>query len=251
MRWKLLSAAFFFGAAVLAGGGCSETGPSAPARDFNELIPRMLGSLGKGTTPEEQAANLFNVTSPDERRDAVAYLETKPWGHGPAEMTVYELLVRDSHPMVRAQAMRALGSSYQAPAADYLARGLDKDGEVVEVRRDAAYGLIFTWNDAAFPVLIKHLDSDEDMLVRGYCARALGHAHSADAVHALIDALNDSDAGVVRFAHGSLVSITGQDFYYDPKPWLAWYQNAYAAPQPAGAATAPVASVPSPATQPH
>src|SRR5580704_2645968 len=89
MRWMNLWPALFFAAGVFS--GCTGHGGSAPARDFNELIPRMLGAVQK-KTPEEQAAALFNVTSPDERRDAVAYLETKPWGHGPAEMTVYELL---------------------------------------------------------------------------------------------------------------------------------------------------------------
>lgn len=223
--------------------GCSDMLPQKPAHDFNELIPRVLGAV-KQKTPEEAAANLFNVTSPDERRDAVAYLETKPWGHGPAEMTVYETLVRDPHPMVRAQAMRALGTSYQAPAADYLVKGLDEK-EDVQVRRDAAYGLITTWNDAAFGPLVKRMEDDPDALVRGYCARALAHARTADSIHALIDAMGDQDAAVTRYAHSSLVAATGQDMAYDTKAWLTWYRQAYSAPT----TTAPVTPV-IPATGP-
>src|SRR4051794_27648256 len=96
--------------------GCADLAPAKPSRNFNELIPRMMGAINK-STPEEAASNLFNVTSPDERRDAIAYLETQKWGHQPPYIRAYEILTTDPHPMVRAQAMRALGTSYQAPAA--------------------------------------------------------------------------------------------------------------------------------------
>src|ERR1035437_4864434 len=89
--------------------GC--TGDGAPSHDFNELIPRLMKPIHTYDNPSEAAANLFNVTSPDERRDAIAYLETKKYGHEPAYMRAYEILATDPHPMVRAQAMRALGSS--------------------------------------------------------------------------------------------------------------------------------------------
>jgi len=214
-----------FAAAML--GGC-DSGPTEHTRDFNELIPRMLGAINK-STPEEAAANLFKVTSPDEQRDAIAYLETKPYGHQPPYMKAYELLATAPNPMVRAQAMRALGTSYQADAGVYLAKGLD-DSDNVEVRRDAAYGLISTWNDAAFAPLVKHVTDDPDALVRGYCARALSHARTTDAIHALITALTDEDAAVTHFAHSSLVSVTGQDMSYDTKAWLNWYRAAYTAP---------------------
>ena len=168
------------------------------------------------------------MTSPDEQRDAIAYLETKKYGHEPPYMKAYELLATAPYPMVRAQAMRALGTSYQADAGNYLAKGLD-DADV-NVRRDAAYGLIFTWNESAFAPLIKHVTDDTDTLVRGYCARALSHARSSDAIHALITAMSDQDAAVAHFAHKSIVSVTGQDMAYDTKAWLNWYRAAYTTP---------------------
>jgi HEAT repeat protein len=215
--------------------GCSDIGSGSgkPARDFNELIPRMMGALDK-STPEEAAANLFNVTSPDERRDAIAFLETQKWGHDPPYMKAYQLLTTDPHPMVRAQAMRALGTSYQESSGTYLAKGLD-DADV-QVRRDAAYGLISTWNTAAFPKLQLHVREDPDEFVRGYCARALVHDSSSESIHALIGALSDNDAAVAEFAHNSLVGITGQDLAYDPKAWLKWYQKTYTTPAPGGVA---------------
>lgn len=220
-RWPLL----FVLPLLLA--GCEDMFSHKPARNFNELVNRMIGAINR-TTPEEAAANLFNVTSPDERRDAIAYLETQKWGHEPPYMRAYQILTTDPHPMVRAQAMRALGTSYQASSGTYLAKGLDD--EDVQVRRDAAYGLISTWNDSAFPPLIAHVASDDDDLVRVYCARALVHASTPESIHALIGALGDKDAAVVRYAHDSLVALARQDFYYSTKDWTAWYQQTYAAP---------------------
>jgi len=211
---------------------------SAPPRDFNELIPRMMGAM-KGRTPEEAAINLFNVTSPDERRDAIAYLETKPYGHDAPYMRAYEVLTTDPHPMVRAQSMRALGTSRQPAETDYLLKGLNDEN--VQVRRDAAQGLVTTWNEKADPHLALRVKEDVDDQVRIFCAQALGHATTPEAIRALIDALSDKNAAVVRYAHSSLVSTTREDFGYDRSGWLSWYQKTYIAPPasaPAGRAPA-------------
>jgi HEAT repeat protein len=206
--------------------------PTAP-RNFNELIPRLMGAINN-RTPEDAAANLFNVTSPDERRDAIAYLQTKKWGHEAPYMRAYEILTTDPHPMVRAQAMRALGSSNQPAAADYLVKGLNDPD--VQVRRDAANGLCTTWNDGAWVSLAAHVKDDVDEQVRIFSARALAHANNpqsanhAQVIKAIIDALSDKDAAVVRYAHSSLAAATGQDFGYDTKGWLSWYQQTYVAP---------------------
>ena len=169
-------------------------------------------------------------------RDAVAYLQTKPWGHEPPLICAYELLVTDPHPMVRAQAMRALGTSYQAPAGDFLVRGLKDDD--VQVRRDAACALMTTWNDSAIQPLILHShpprspdadppDEEGDEQVRIFAVRALGHFHTQDVVAALIAALTDSDAAVSQFSQRSLVSASGQNFSYDTHAWKDWYQQTY------------------------
>lgn len=223
-------------AAVCLLAGCEDMfSPSSTSRNYDELINRMLGAI-KNRSPVDAAANLFNVTSPDERRDAIAYLETKKWGHEPPYMRAYEILTTDPHPMVRAQAMRALGTSYQAPSGTYLAKGMSD--EDVQVRRDAACGLISTWNEEALKSLILHThprrdalatppDGEDDEQVRIFAVQALCHSHAPDAFRALIDALNDRDVAVVRYAHSSLVAATGQDFSYDNKAWLTWYQQTY------------------------
>src|SRR5690348_8960462 len=98
-------------AAPLALAACEGLSEKTPTRNFDELIPRFMSAANKATS-EEAAQNLFNVTNPDERRDAIAYLETKPFGHQPPYMKAYEVLTTDPFPLVRAQALRALGTSY-------------------------------------------------------------------------------------------------------------------------------------------
>ena len=215
--------------AVLVGvAGC---GAKTPTRDFNELIPRMMGAVNRNSNPVDAAANLFNVTSPDERRDAIAYLETKKYGHEPAYMRAYEILTTDPHPMVRAQAMRALGGSHDAAAVPYLINGTTgKTGLAdpeAEVRRDAAQGLLKVLSPEAFGPLMDHLAKDTDDQVRVACARALRHARNAEGARALIQALDDKNAAVVYWAHESLIMSTGMKLSYDGKEWMEWWQETY------------------------
>ena len=169
---------------------CGDKGGSS-AHDFNELIPRMMGAI-KNRTPEEAAANLFNVTNPDERRDAIAYLQTKPWGHDAVYMKAYEILTTDPSAMVRAQAMSALGTSHQEAAVKFLVGGSNGKGGLAdreaEVRRDAANGLCYTFNTSATPALANAVRTDSDTQVRINAARALRSDPSSASVRALIDA---------------------------------------------------------------
>jgi len=214
--------------AILLGlGGCMDA--IKDSHDFNELIPRLMKPVNTYTNPIDAAANLFNVTSADERRDAVAWLCTKKYGHEAAYMKAYEVLTTDPHPMVRAQVMRALGSSHQDRAVPYLVDGTTgktglSDPEP-EVRRDAARGLQETFNNTAIAALATSVIKDPDDQVRVGCARALGNGRTAVANRALIDALDDRNAGVVYWAHQSLVITTGQRIGFEPKAWLLWYRQ--------------------------
>jgi HEAT repeat protein len=198
----------------------------------------MMGAI-KNRSPEDAAANLFNVTNPDERRDAIAYLETKPWGHEEPYMKAYEILSTDPSAMVRAQAMEALGSSHSNDAVKYLVEGSTGRGGLAdrdpEVRRDAANALCSTFNKSATSALANAVRTDPDTQVRINAARALKSDPSNESVRALIDALDDRDASVVFYAHDSLVKITHQNIGPDTKEWLQWYQSAnQPATKPAG-----------------
>lgn len=221
-RWWLIGTT----AVAMLLGGCS--GEAANSQDFNELIPRIMGAV-KNRSPEEAASNLFNVTNPDERRDAIAWLQTKRYGHEEAYMKAYYILTTDPSPMVRAQAMRALGSSHSNAAVPYLVGGQKGNGGLAdkepEVRRDAALGLTQTFNTSATAALADAVRKDPDQQVRVYAARALRSDGSSASVRALIDALDDRDAAVVYNAHQSLVHITHQNIGPDGKAWLSWYER--------------------------
>jgi HEAT repeat protein len=208
--------------------GC---GNKNQARDFDELIPRLMGASKRSTNPVEAAANMFNATSADERRDAIAYLEKKKYGHEEPYMRAYKLLTTDPHPMVRAQAIRALGSSKDPRIVPYLVDGTTgKTGlkdPVAEVRRDAAQALLMVTSDEAVPALIERLGNDPDEQVRVACARALRHSKDPAAVQALIKALDDRNAAVVYWASESLMINTGNNFGYDRGTWQQWFEQTY------------------------
>lgn len=206
------------------------SGGGATPRDFNELIPRIMGAV-KNKTPEEAAANLFNVTSPDERRDAIAYLETRPYGHEAPYMEAYKVLITDPSAMVRAQAYRALGTSHRADVIPTLIKGLEDKS--AEVRRDVAWSFTQTWTNEATPAVANALRRDSDEQVRIYCARALRSDRAPESLRALIEALDDSNAAVNHWAHDSLVHLTGQNLPVDSHAWLTWFQQSQpAATQP-------------------
>lgn len=203
--------------------GCSDSVHSA--RDFNELVPRMMGAVNSNQNPTQAAANLFNVTSPDERRDAIAYLQTKKYGHEEPYMKAYVMLATDPHPQVRAQAMRALGSSGDVAAVPTLLHGLAD--EVGQVREDAATALSTTWSmDAEAPLRVR-LREDTDDQVKINSARALRHFRTQPVLRALIDALDDRNAAVAYWAHESLQGLTGERMPVDTKTWLSWYQQRF------------------------
>jgi HEAT repeat protein len=207
--------------------GCGGDGVRG-SRDFNELIPRMMGAVNSNSSPTQAAANLFNVTSPDERRDAIAYLQTKKYGHEAPYMKAYTLLATDPHPQVRAQAMRALGTSGDPSVAPTLVTGLG-DAEA-EVRRDAAAALLTTYGPEAEAPLRVHLREDEDDQVKINCARALRHFRSQPVIRALIDALDDRNAAVAYWSRESLIGLTGERMPVDTKTWLTWYQQRFGPP---------------------
>ncbi|MCL2640461.1 MAG: HEAT repeat domain-containing protein [Phycisphaerales bacterium] len=221
MRILIVSVVMF---ACMMSAGCRDT-VAAPARDFNELIPRLMRPVNTYNDPVTAAENLFNVTSPDERRDAIAYLSTKPYGHDSAYMKAYYLLTTDPHAMVRGQAMRALGASQKSDAIPYLIKGLG-DAES-QVRRDAARGLMDTYDDSAITALADRMLKDSDDQTRVACAKALKQAKTPEAYRALIEALSDPNAAVVVNAHKALTANTGQTLGHNPRPWLEWYQQTH------------------------
>ena len=230
MKRTLLTAVLVAASALAACG----KGDQFSSRDFNELIPRLMKSVAI-TNPTEAASKLFDTTSPDERRDAIAYLQTKKYGHEAPYMKAYRMLATDPSPMVRGQALRALGSSHDYSVVDVLARGMaDKEASV---REDAAWGLRTTYTDLALDPLTAHLKVDDSDQVRIHAAAALQWSSTPKAIRTLIEAIDDNNSAVGYNAYHSLLYITHQSIPQESHKWLAWYQQTYepkAATQKAG-----------------
>ena len=78
------------------------------SHDFNELVPRILGAI-KNRSPEDAAANLFNVTNPDERRDAIAiWTVSRPQVRNALDRATFEALIRAVRGAAADRTLRAI-----------------------------------------------------------------------------------------------------------------------------------------------
>ena len=177
------------------------------------------------------------MTSPDERRDAIAYLEVKSYGHEPAYMRAYELLTTDRYPMVRAQALGRWGrrgsggGRYRVGAQGQGGGGLSGGGAEGFGRAGAAGRGVRADDDmgrqaAAGPLAELVTKAEEDDQVRISVRRALAQARSRRRIRADRRAAGQGRGGGAVCAR-SLVVATKQDFSYDYKAWLKWYLQSY------------------------
>jgi HEAT repeat protein len=77
----------------------------------------------------------------------------------------------------------------------------------------------------AVNALVKSMNEDQDELIRGYAARALGQIGDPSATPALIEALQHPYWAVRQASAESLEKITGQHFGQDADKWKAWYRE--------------------------
>lgn len=205
-------------AAPLALPGCNSEG-----EDLNLVLPKLIDEW-KGPGNVEAAAGMFNADNPDIRRISMAHISTKPWGHEPPYMKAYRQLATDPQPLVRGQAMLALGSSHQADVADVLIAGLGDSSPLV--RRDAAAAMRDINNNATIDPLLDHLKNDPDAQTRIFCAQALGNYSAPRVLLGLAQGLDDRDAAVIEWSWKSLTKITGQTWGKDDsRPWIEYAQS--------------------------
>jgi hypothetical protein len=205
--------------ALLLLAGCAS---SQQGEDLNVIIPRTFSQLN-GTTAIDAAQNLFNSANPDARRIAIVTLSHKKWGHEPPYMKAYTMLATDPDPLVRGQAMRALGSSHQPAVGPTLAKGLADPDPQVRIDAAAAAGEITS--PALIAPLLNVLKNDPDAQARVNAAQALGaYGDRNDVLSGLIHALDDADAAVVHWSELRLKQMTGQDIPPNTRSWLEWLQ---------------------------
>lgn len=99
-----------------------------------------------------------------------------------------------------------------------------KNGERGSVREDAARWLrVLNLKDAIHP-LIEVLD-DEDYRVRLEAAQALGYIGNKTVVMPLIDRLNDPVGSVREYVRDALKRLTGKDLGQNKENWQVWWEE--------------------------
>lgn len=200
--------------------GCS-SGNSQP-QNFNSLVQNWMKHLQGGQSVVTQARNLFATDNPDTQREAIAWMSRQKWGHEKPYMDAYRLAEHSPSPLVRGQAMLALGTSGQPSVAPDLQRGLTDPSQFV--RLCAAMAATYVTNPVLIPDLITRLQKDSNSQVRIYAAEALKPYKSRLVIETLIDALDDRNVAIVQAAWNDLTTLTDQKFPQHSGPWLQWLQ---------------------------
>ncbi len=182
----------------------------------------------------------------DVRREAINVLANV---RHPDESIVdtFDLAARaDPSDAVRCAAIRALGRHHGANAVATLlailensSRATDRRDASDKVRWEAINALLeqahradvddrtpvedrFHATDAVRDTAMRLLASDPSRDVRLVAARLLGDYPSLETLHALIDALGQSDFGVVYEAERALTRLTGKTHGHRPASWKGW-----------------------------
>lgn len=230
---KKTMARSFFRIAVIAVGcglmaGCS-SGPSTP-QNFNAFMNGILNRLTGGRndsqkSPIKEAARMFDNASPDQQREAIAWLAKQPYGHNRAYLEAYQIAAQAPSPLVRGQAMMAIGTSHDPQLAPTVAKGLADPSSFV--RMSAAIAAAEIVNPVLIDPLIKDMSSDPDNQVRIDAARALQHYNTRRVRRALISALDDSNVAVATTAWNVLHKQTGQNLPMHSEPWIKWLHESH------------------------
>ena len=145
------------------------------------------------------------------------------FGGEPPYVRLYRLLIDDPDPTVRAACVHALGLHGTAEDAGTMIALMDDENAFV--RWEAAKALQKIHSQDAVGPLIKSVLGDEDEDVRMAAAHALGQYAQPRVFQALVGALDDTSYGVVRAAHASLTTLTGEDLGPDGRRWLGWLRQ--------------------------
>ena len=209
--------------------GCSDS--SSKPQNLNTFVNSILHHF-RGRSPVAQTRRMFDTSDADQRMAGMAWLARQKYGHDKPYMRAYKLLTSDPNPLVRGQAMIALGTSHQPAVAPTLLLGLQDKSKFV--RLCAAMGLTYVNNPIAIGPLLEHLRHDPDMQVRIYCDQALKYYKTRRVIRALITTLDDRNVALVQFAWSDLIQQTGQKLPQHSGPWRVWFKSHEAALPRAG-----------------
>jgi hypothetical protein len=186
----------------------------------------VLDVMADGPSPAEAVDMTLDKHDPDRRYRGTLLLANAYFAGEPLYMELFERLLDDPDPGVRAAAVRAVGLHGTPGHVPRLAAKL-KDADP-GVRAEAGRALQRIHNPLAIDALLDAMDlaKEPEAPVRVEAARALAQYPEPRVVEKLIASLADDSLAVNTATAASLRTLTGQDFGYDRAGWLSWYQGA-------------------------
>lgn len=206
-------------AAAAAPAGCTSERSAAKT---GQAQPDSLLQLISPPTPAEAVAWAADPYDADKRYRGILLLANAPWGGERVYLELYRAAIKDGDPAVRSAAVRGL-ALHGEPEDVPLILGQLSDPDRL-LRWECARALQRIHNPVAVTDLIKRADADvePEAEVRAAIASALGQYPESRVLEALVDALSDRDLAVNVAARDSLRVLTGQDFVYNLRAWVAW-----------------------------
>jgi hypothetical protein len=184
---------------------------------FSDLADAISGA------PSRYAREMADKDHPDNRREGIMELVSRPFGETPTYTKAYAEISGDASqdPLVRATALRALNRSRVKQYTPLYVTQLTDPSELVRLEACKALNRMPDVN--AVPQLLKMVNRpEEDKDVRIAAAEALRHYKRLDVARALASLLNERDFGIAWQAHRGLRDITHKNFGYDESAWLTY-----------------------------
>jgi hypothetical protein len=201
--------------AATVAGGCDTLG-----QDMSDMTKSLVPPK-----PGEAARMMLDPHDPDRRREGTVLIANSPFGGSDVYLRAYrDYIQNETNPLVKAEAIRALGRHGTAEDAPLIAAQL-KD-ENIQVRWESAKALQRLHNPVVVPDLLRVLRDDQQTAdIRMDSARALGQYPEDRVFQGLVGALDARELAVNGAAAQSLALLTGQNFGVEPAHWLRWYSS--------------------------
>lgn len=184
-------------------------------------------------TPSEAVQLAIDPYNADNRYRGTMLLSNAYFAGDPLYLELFEERAQDTDATVRIAGTRALANHGSSANVPILVTNLkDKDALV---RLEAARGLQRLHNPIAIePLMDASRDpdsvrgeegSEENPDIRTAAATALGQYPNTDVVQHLISILSDSQLSVNEASLSSLTTMTGQNFGFNRREWVEWYNS--------------------------
>lgn len=192
---------------------------------FDDLIGKPIAHFFDYVTHDNAAfaaRKMTDPTSPDNQREGMLRLTDFQFARHGIYIRGYAIEARSGGDYtVRAAGIRALNRCRARGYTLLFMEALEDDQELI--RLEGADALSNIPDPQAIPILVARMGTAEPSVdVRIACADALRCYHTHEAMQALAEELNDQEFGIAWQARQSLELLTGQDFRYDTRAWLAY-----------------------------